>query len=157
MMRRMECRHLARGLLLGVALACGGCHQEAGRPPVARFDITPPYVPLHDGYATVVTLDATRSKDEVDDPAGEQPLGFHWELDDPAPQVVQGSLDEAQVQVKVRGDRPTTVTLTVRDQTGRAASRTGYVGVTVDGATDGATDGGSAPTDAAPSDGPGVD
>ena len=90
-MRRMNRRHFASGLLLA-ALAVGGCPQEEGRAPVARFDITPAYVPLHDGYATVVTLDGTRSKDEIDDPTGALPLGFHWDLDDPAPQVVQGSL-----------------------------------------------------------------
>ena len=140
-------------MLLGAALALGGCHQEAGRAPVARFDITPAYVPIHDGYASVVTLDGTRSKDEIDDPAGAQPLGFHWDLDDPAPQVVQGSLEAAQVQVKLQGDRPTAVTLTVRDQSGRTALRIGYVGVTVAGESDG----GTAPEDAGAVDGPNTD
>jgi hypothetical protein len=156
-MRRMEHRHAVAVLWLGGALALvfvqGSCQKEVGRAPVARFDITPAYVPLHDGYSTVVTLDGTRSKDEIDDPAGEQPLGFHWELDDPAPQVVQGSLDQAQVEVKLQGDRPTTVTLTVRDQDGRTAIRIGYVGVTVAGATDG----GTPPPDATASDGPATD
>ncbi|MBI5480741.1 MAG: hypothetical protein HY906_17920 [Deltaproteobacteria bacterium] len=146
----MERAHRSPGLLLCAALALGSCHQEAGRAPVARFDVTPPYVPLHDGYATVVALDGSRSKDEIDDPAGQLPLGFHWDLDDPAPQVVQGSLDAAQVQVKLQGDRPTTVTLTVRDQSGRTAVRTGYVGVTVEGASDG----GTAPADSGAGDGP---
>jgi hypothetical protein len=143
----MTHRHVPLGLLLG-ALALGGCQAEAGRAPVARFDITPAYVPLHDGYATVVTLDGTRSKDEIDDPTGALPLGFRWDLDDPAPQVVQGSLDAAQVQVRLQGDRPTAVTLTVRDQSGRTAVRIGYVGVTVDGEADGGTP---------PPDGPAAD
>jgi len=153
MIRRMGRRHRIRGLLLCAALALGGCQQEAGRAPVARFDLTPAYVPLHDGYTTVVTLDGSRSKDEIDDPSGALPLGFHWELDDPAPQVVQGGLDAAQVQVKLQGDRPTTVTLTVSDSTGRTAVRTGYVGVTVDGTTDG----GTAPDDAGRPDGSATD
>jgi hypothetical protein len=153
MICRMERRRLSRGLLLCAALALGGCQQETGRAPVARFDVTPAYVPLHDGYTTVVTLDGSRSQDEIDDPRGALPLGFHWELDDPAPQVVQGSLDAAQVQVKLQGDRPTTVTLTVSDSTGRTAVRTGYVGVTVDGTTDG----GPAPDAAGRADGSATD
>jgi hypothetical protein len=156
-MRRMERRRLVPGLLLCAALALGSCHDEAGRAPVARFDITPPYVPLYDGYTTVVTLDGTRSKDEVDDPAGALPLGFHWDLDDPAPQVVQGGFEQAQVQVKLQGDRPTTVTLTVSDQSGRTAIRIGYVGVTVAGPTDGGTAPADGPADAAPDDGPRAD
>ena len=150
-MRRMELRHAVAGLLVGGALALvvGSCHEEVGRAPVARFDIAPAYVPLHDGYSSVVTLDGSRSKDEIDDPAGEQPLAFHWELDDPAPQVVQGSFEEPQVQVRLQGDRPTTVTLTVRDQDGRTAIRMGYVGVTAEGSTDGGTAPADGPVDAA--------
>jgi len=140
-------------LLLGAALPAGGCQDEAGRAPVARFDITPAYVPSHDGYATVVTLDGSRSKDEIDDPAGTLPLGFHWDLDDPAVQVVEGSLDAAEVRVKLQGDRPTTVTLTVRDSTGRNGVRTGYVGVTVADPADG----GAGPVDSGAGDAPAAD
>ncbi len=137
-------RHLAWiGLLLCGALGLGSCQTEVGRAPVARFSITPKYVPVHDGYTTVVALDGTASKDEIDDPAGTLPLGFHWDIDDPALQVVSGSLDQAQLQIKVQGDRPTTVTLIVTDTTGRRGERTGYVGVSVD-----APDGGTGPTDA---------
>jgi hypothetical protein len=95
----------------------------------------------------VVALDGTASKDEIDDPAGTLPLGFHWHIDDPALQVVGGSLDAAQVQVKLQGDRPTTVTLTVTDTTGRSGERTGYVGVSLD-----VPDGGAAQVDAGGSD-----
>ena len=150
------------GLLLCAALGLGGCQNETGRAPVARFDITPQYIPIHDGYTTVVTLDGSRSKDEIDDPAGTLPLGFHWDLDDRALQVVDGSLDAAQVRVKLQGDRPTTVTLTVSDSTGRRAFRTGYVGVTVpdpDGGTEqvdaGQAD--AAQVDAGPGDASGSD
>jgi hypothetical protein len=55
--------------------------------------------------------------------------------------------------VRLQGDRPTTVTLTVRDQDGRTAIGIGYVGVTAEGPTDG----GTAPADAATADGPGTD
>ena len=124
---------------------------------MARIDIAPAYIPIHDGYTTVVTLDGSRSKDEIDDPTGALPLGYHWDLDDRALQVVEGSLDAAQVSVKLQGDRPTTVTLTVSDATGRHGFRTGYVGVTVpalDGGTeqDDAGPSHDAPVDAAPAD-----
>jgi len=150
-MRRMA-RLALLGLLLGAALAAGGCQEEAGRAPVARFDVSPSYVPFHDGYTTVVTLDGSRSKDEIDDPAGTLPLGFHWDLDDPAVQVVEGSLDAAQVKVKLQGDRPTSVTLSVWDST-RTGVRTGYVGVTVADPTDG----GAGPVDSDVGAAPGAD
>lgn len=146
MIRRMA-RLVALGLLLGAAVGFGGCQEESGRAPVARFDVTPEYVPLHDGYTTVVALDGRRSQDEVDDPSGALPLRYRWELDDPGLQVVDGSLAAAQVRVKLQGDRATTVVLTVTDAAGRSARRTGYVGVTVDG-----PDGGVGPADAAAAD-----
>jgi len=143
MIRRMVRRLAYVGLLLCGVLGLGSCQEENGRAPVARFDLTPKYVPLHDGYTTVVALDGSKSKDEIDDPAGTLPLSFHWDLDDPALQIVDGSLAAAQLRVRLQGDRPTTVTLTVTDTTGRSGVRTGYVGVTV-----GAPDGGVAPADA---------
>src|SRR5512146_2580292 len=112
MIRRMT-RLAALGLLLCGALGLGGCETEVGRAPVARFEASPKYVPIHDGYTTVVALDGSKSKDEIDDPTGTQSLGFRWKFDDPGLQIVAGSLDTAQVQVKLQGDRPTTVTLTV--------------------------------------------
>ncbi len=141
MIRRMT-RLAALGLLLLGALGLGGCETEVGRAPVARFEATPKYLPIHDGYTTVVALDGSKSKDEIDDPCGTRTLGFRWEIDDPGVQVVEGSLDAAQVRVKLRGDRPTTVTLSVWDWSGRTGTRTGYVGVTVD-----APDGGAGPAD----------
>jgi hypothetical protein len=153
-MRRLEI------FVLCAAAWLGGCQHEAGRAPVARFDITPEYIPIDDGYTTVVTLDGSGSKDEFDDPAGTLPLAFHWEIEDPALQVVDGSLTAAKVQVRLKGDRPTTVTLTVIDATGRQGLRTGYVGVTVPDPDGGVgQDAGqldAAPDDASAADAPGV-
>jgi hypothetical protein len=136
---------MRRFAVAALALTTLSCQAPAGRAPVVRFSATPKYVPLGDGYTTVVTLDGTLSKDEIDDPEGLRPLRFRWELDDPAPQVVQGGLAEPTVQVKLQGDRPTTVILTVVDEDGQSASRTGSVGVIVAPPGDG--DGGAAAGD----------
>jgi hypothetical protein len=139
------------------ALGAGACQTTTGHPPVARVTVTPKYVPEGDGCTTVVALDGTASKDELDDPSGQQPLWFRWELDEdgcvgPGPDVASGSLTAPTISVRIRGDRPVTVTLTVRDASGATAVRTAMIGITVpsgptpDGGV--AADGGAA--DAAP-------
>ena len=127
------------GLVLGAVLG-GGCTGPTGRPPAARLTITPAYLPEGDDCQTPVTLDGTASSDEIDDPTAKSPLHFRWDLDDHGgcpgaapgqPRVVQGGLLLSKVQVLLKGDRVTTVTLTVLDRDGRVGTRVGHVGLSV--------------------------
>jgi hypothetical protein len=115
------------GLLPWLALAAGGC-AAGGRPPTARLSIAPAYVPLGDHYATEVQLDGSASRDEVDDPAGAFPLTFRWTVDDPG----TGPIAPAKVvTVRVAGDHPTTVALTVVDRDGDQGTVSAQIGVTL--------------------------
>jgi hypothetical protein len=89
-------------------------------------------IPEHDNFATSVTLDGTRSADPVDDPDGTHPLDFRWEIVGDEARFEPGSNeDDATPAVTFRGDRPATITLTVTDADGLAASATTYVQLTV--------------------------
>ncbi|HEY3357568.1 MAG TPA: hypothetical protein VGQ83_30230 [Polyangia bacterium] len=130
-------------LLAGAAVVvAAGCETATGHPPVARFSVSPRYVPEGDGCATVVTLDATASRDELDDPTGARQLWFRWDLDEAGcggggPDVASADLLSPVVGVRIRGDRPVTVTLTVLDASGVTAVRQGTIGITLGAAPEG--------------------
>jgi hypothetical protein len=120
---------LARlGLVLSIgAGALIGC-SAGGHPPVARLTLTPPYVPVGDHYQTAIVLDGSQSKDELDDPAGSFPLRFGFATDDPAPQLTP---DGAKATLRIAGDRPTAVSLTVTDADGLPTTVQKRIGVTL--------------------------
>jgi hypothetical protein len=116
---------------LGITLS-GCASEDAGRPPLARIDITPMAIPEHDNFETAVTLDGTRSADPVDDPDGSRPLDFFWEISGDDARYESGSHDDdVTPALRFRGERPATVTLTVTDADGLSASATTYVQLTV--------------------------
>ena len=61
-------RRLRFAGLAAVLLALLGCDTVKGRPPVARLQIEPRYVPQ--GQEAVITLDGHKSCDEIDFPEG---------------------------------------------------------------------------------------
>jgi len=69
---------LAAALL--VAWAPGCTTVDPGYPPVARLTAMPGAVPENDGFQSPVVLDATTSADPIDDPEGQRPLRYRWEL-----------------------------------------------------------------------------
>ncbi|MBI2895035.1 MAG: hypothetical protein HYY06_15880 [Deltaproteobacteria bacterium] len=116
-----------RVALLVVTLAA--CQQELGRPPVPRFEIEPAYVPLDDDFRTEVTLDASASADELDDPAS--PLGYAWAFDDDRIRVVRGDPADPTIAITAPGDRPVTIALTVEDTDGQRSTLEQRLGVSV--------------------------
>jgi hypothetical protein len=114
--------------LLVLSSFCTGCGGQAGHPPIARISLSPAYVPLGDAYSTDVVLDGSGSSDPVDDPNGVQPLLYQWIVDDdhapiaPSPSV-------ARVTVRIAGDHPVRVTLTVTDGSDDKTSATATIGV----------------------------
>jgi hypothetical protein len=107
-----------------------GCGSQTGHPPIARITVAPESVPLGDGYTTDVVLDGSTSSDPVDDPNGLQPLLYEWVVDDdhapisPDPQA-------AKVTVRIAGDHPVRVTLTIADGSDDKTSALAIIGVTV--------------------------
>jgi hypothetical protein len=99
-----------------------------GHPPVARLTLTPAYVPSGDQYRTAIAVDGSQSRDELDDPAGSFPLRFSFFSDDPAPQLTPAG-DRATL--RILGDRPTAVSVTVTDSDGLATTVEKLVGVTL--------------------------
>lgn len=132
-------------------LLVASCSPPTGHPPVARIDLVPEYVPEGDEYATAVMLDGTGSCDEFDFPdtclradgaATPAGLSFAWALDAETASV-EGSLSEARVVVRVRGDRPVTVALTVTDAEDLTATAHRTLGLVLAGADGGSPDAGS--------------
>jgi hypothetical protein len=109
----------------------GGCTLDEGRPPLARIDITPPSILENDGFQTAVTLDGTASADPLDDPEGDDQLDFFWEILDDEYRFEGSRASSPAPVVRLRGDRPATIVLTVTDQDGLEATAVAHVQLTV--------------------------
>lgn len=106
------------------------CAVDEGRPPVARIELTPDQVGENDGFQTPVTLDGRASADPLDHADGAR-LTFAWQVLDDEVRFEPGSRDDDEAPVvRVRGDRPATIILTVTDQDGLSASTTAHLRLT---------------------------
>lgn len=132
-------------VLIGAAVTALGlvqCSQIEGRPPVARLQVEPRYVPVN--VESVVTLDGRRSCDEIDHPEtcdksedGEGPpltcpggVSFRWELDYPfTPVGGDDALKLPRLEVRLTPDRPVTVTLTVTDCDRNSVTTSTQIGI----------------------------
>lgn len=99
------------------------CSPPLGHAPIARMDLTPAYVPKGDNFATAVLLDGSQSCDELDEPeacvsgdAGAAPSGlrFSWSIGSPDARL-EGAPSDATLTIRVRGERPVAISLTVTD------------------------------------------
>ena len=112
-----------RALALLTLLTLAACEAEDGRPPVARIAVEPAAIPEHDNFATAITLDGTASDDPIDDPDGLAPLAFAWKISGDEARFEPGShADDPVVVVRLRGDTPATLQLTVTDEDGRSTA-----------------------------------
>jgi hypothetical protein len=118
-------RHVA-----GIVLASVAC-DPAGYPPVARVVVTPEAIIENDGFQTPVTLDATESADPIDDPSGESPLVYSWDLIGDEHNYERGRSSSSAPVVRFRGDRPATIVLTVTDRDGAQSTATAHLKLTV--------------------------
>jgi hypothetical protein len=112
-------------------LAVGGCALDDGRPPLARISITPPAILENDNFQTLVTLDGTASADPLDDPGGQRPLTYAWEILDDDARFEDGRATSPTPSIRLRGDRPATIVLTVTDEGGLEAVAVEHVQLTV--------------------------
>jgi hypothetical protein len=119
------------GRLTVLLLAIAGCALEDARPPLARIDISPQAIIENDGFQTLVTLDGTSSADPLDDPAGEAPLTYMWQVLDDESRFEDSRPTSPAPTIRLRGDRPATIVLTVTDRDGLEAVATGHVQLTV--------------------------
>jgi len=112
-------------------LAVSGCALEDGRPPLARISIDPPAIVENDGMQTPVILDGTESADPLDDPEGDAPLSYRWQILDDEFEFVDSRETSPRATIRLRGDRPATVLLTVSDRDGLEAVAVEHVQLTV--------------------------
>ena len=111
-------------------MACMGCTAADGRPPVARIELVPDQIGEDDGFQTEVTLDGRASADPVDHPEGAD-LAYAWQIVDDEARFEPGShADDAAPVVRLRGDRPATIILTVTDEDGLSSSTTAHLRLT---------------------------
>jgi hypothetical protein len=103
-----------------VVLATGpSCTTPDGRPPIARISLSPEAILENDNFQTVVTLDATTSRDSIDDPEATQPLTYRWRIEGDDYRLESGSGESsATPALRFRGSRPATIELTVTDVDG---------------------------------------
>lgn len=121
-----------RSQFLAVALVCAaGCALDDGRPPVARIAVDPGAVPEHDDFRTDITLDATLSADPIDDPEGATELSVQWEIVGDEHRFESGSDTSPMAVIRVRGDTPATIRLTVTDVDGLSAMAATQLRLTV--------------------------
>ncbi len=105
-------------------------------PPTAVIDAMPLEVCAGDGFATPIALSGARSAARlslVPAPPGpdDPPLTFAWRLEGDAHQLVGGALDEDAIVVRMAGERPLHVTLTVTTFEGGVAETLRTIGVNV--------------------------
>ena len=109
----------ARVLLFCLVAACG---TDVGHAPVARIAASPRAVPEQDSFQTEVTLDGRASADPIDDPDGERPLVYTWEISGDDLRIVRGRTSEPVLTITLFGAHPATVHLTVEDEDGRTST-----------------------------------
>jgi hypothetical protein len=102
--------------------ALAACADESSHAPVARIAATPRAIAQHDDFQTDVVLDGTASTDPIDDPDGTRPLAYRWEITNDDVELRAGSLASPKITVRLLGDHPATVRLTVTDAAGQAAT-----------------------------------
>lgn len=117
-------------ILLGVC-ASAACTLDDGRPPLARIEITPAAIVENDGFQTLVTLDGTASADPLDDPDGSSRLTFYWQILDEEHRFEDSRASSQAPTVRLRGDRPASIVLTVTDTDGLEATAVDQVQLTV--------------------------
>lgn len=115
---------------LVVATVLAACASDGGRPPVARIELVPDQIGENDGFQTAVTLDGTASADPLDHPDAAR-LGFTWQILDDEVRFEPGDhADDAAPVVRLRGDRPATIVLTVTDDDGLTSTTTAHLRLT---------------------------
>jgi hypothetical protein len=118
-------------LALFALSGAAACTPEEGHPPVARIEASPGVIPENDGFQTPVTLDGSGSADPLDDPEGQRPLEFVWDIRSDEFRFDTGSRTSASPVVSFRGDRPAIIDLTVTDEDGQSSTVTYTLTLTV--------------------------
>ena len=118
-------------IVIAVLATVAGCTLDEGRPPLARIEISPAAILENDGYQTTVTLDGTASADPLDDPDGASRLTFAWQILDDEYRFEGSRANSPTPMIRLRGDRPASIVLTVTDSDGMEATAVDHVQLTV--------------------------
>jgi len=134
--RRQVTRVLLRcgAFWVGLVLSAAGgsaCDDPGGHPPIARITISPGAIPENDGFQTAVTLDGAGSADPIDDPAGETPLRYLWQIEGDEHRFESGGDTAVKPVVRFGGDRPASIRLTVIDGDDLEASVVEHLRLTI--------------------------
>lgn len=119
--------------MIALAIGCGG---PPPVPPTAVIDASPSEVCAGDAFATPIVLSGARSSARlslVPAPPGpdDPPLTFEWRLEGDEHAVIAGARDEDELTVRMAGERPLHVTLTVTTFEGGIAETLRTIGVNV--------------------------
>ena len=115
----------ARGATAAIAIAIGACASPPPPAPSAVIEASPSSVCAGDGFATAITLDASKSAPRLTlvyatpDPT-EGPLAYAWSFSGAEVRVDDGAPTDAKLVVRVAGDRPAYVRLRVTNAEGGA-------------------------------------
>jgi hypothetical protein len=113
---------LQAALAAALATALLACTAADGYPPVARIGAMPGAIGENDGFMTAVVLDGSASADPIDDPDASRPLRYRWQIIGDEFRIDDGSLTSASVTIRLLGETPATILLTVTDEDGNAST-----------------------------------
>jgi hypothetical protein len=108
-----------------------GCVVEPGHTPVARISASPRAIPERDSFQTSVVLNGSASADPIDDPDGERPLTYRWEVTGDDARIVSGRTTAPTMTIQLFGAHPATVRLTVTDEDGQSSTARTQLQLTV--------------------------
>ena len=118
-------------MITAVDALAGRAEQQMTVPEAHHVNGHPLTGPWPDGYQTAVVLDGTASADPLDDPGGQLPLTYAWEILDDESRFEDSRATSPSPTIRLRGDRPATIILTVTDRDGLEAVAVDHVQLTV--------------------------
>ncbi len=122
-------------VLIATLLVGGmGCADQPTGHPMAFFTVSPRYICADDDHQTLVQLNAGQSSPGARlIIAGESPddgkVELAWSVQTSDFKVMEGGLDQPQIALTLKGDRPVTIRLTVTNEDGDTGADENTIGL----------------------------
>ncbi len=124
---------LVRVAWLACCIGSIACVGPPPAPPTAVVDLTPSSVCAGDAFATAIAISGARSASRLSlVPTAPEPgeLTYAWQLDGAEHWIESGALNAPDLVVRMAGDRPLHVSLTVTTADGGEAQTLRTIGIT---------------------------